>query len=101
MEPTEICCLGSCRQTGAKLSASLHVSGIPGVPLGGRGRVIALGSAIPSPVNCHRDGVSSARVLPDLQSGGRGLFHVYNCSCSWLLSRSGEVVGTEDFLLLP
>lgn len=28
-------------------------------------------------------------------------FHLYSCSCSWLLCSSGEVVGTEDFLLLP
>ena len=60
MEPIENCCLGSCRQTGARLSACLHASGIPGVPVGGRGRVIALDSAIPSPAAWHRDGVSSA-----------------------------------------
>lgn len=28
-------------------------------------------------------------------------FHLYSCSCSWLLCSSCEVVGIEDFLLLP
>lgn len=48
--------------------------GIPGVPVGGRGRIIALGSAIPSPAAWHRDAVSSAGVPPDLQTGGYGPF---------------------------
>lgn len=60
MEPTENWCLGSYRQTGVRLSACLHVFGISGVPVGGHERVIALGSAIPSPAAWHRDGVSSA-----------------------------------------
>lgn len=63
MEPTENCSLGSCRQTGARLSACLHVSGNPGVPVchgSGHGRIIALGSDIPSSAAWHRDGVSSA-----------------------------------------
>lgn len=42
--------------------------------MGGRGRIIALGSAIPSPAAWHRDAVSSAGVPPDLQTGGYGLF---------------------------
>lgn len=60
MKPTENCCLWSYRQTGVRLSACLHVSWISGVPMRGHERVIALGSAIPSPAAWHRDGVSTA-----------------------------------------
>lgn len=61
-------------QAGWGETGCLHVPGIPDVPVGSCGRVTALDSTILSSAAWLRDGVSTASVPPDRQTGGSGVF---------------------------
>lgn len=92
---------GPCRQAEVRLALCLRVPEIPGVPVGSCAELLLWTAPhfllqLGTGMECLLYQVHQSYRLEALES-----FPLYSCSCSWLLCSSCEVVGKDDFLLLP